>query len=66
MMIAMSINLSLIGDVLKLIPLEGNDIVWASPILLGWGEGFLSGAAIAVIATYRPEWLYRHPPFKGM
>lgn len=66
MMIAMSINLSLIGDVLKLIPLEGNDMVWASPILLGWGEGFLSGAAIAVIATYRPEWLYRHPPFKGM
>ena len=66
MMIAMTLNLSIIGDVLKLIPIEGNDIVWASPILLGWVEGFLSGAAIAVIATYRPEWLYRHSPFKGM
>ena len=66
MMLAMLINLSLIGLVFDFIPLEGNPIVWASPILLGWGEGFLSGAAIALIATYNPDWLYRHAPFKGM
>ena len=66
MMLAMFINLSLIGQVFGFIPLAGNPIVWASPILLGWGEGFLSGAAIALIATYNPEWLYRHAPFKGM
>ena len=66
MMLAMFINLSLIGQVFGFIPLAGNPIVWASPILLGWGEGFLSGAAIALIATYNPDWLYRHAPFKGM
>ena len=66
MMIAMAINLGLVGNVFNFIPIAGNDIVWASPILLGWGEGFLSGAAVAMIATYRPEWLYRHKPFKGM
>lgn len=66
MMLAMLVNLSLIGQVFQFIHIEGNPIIWASPILLGWGEGFLSGAAIALIATYNPEWLYRHPPFKGM
>ena len=66
MMLAMLINLTLIGQLFKFIPIQGNSIIWASPILLGWGEGFLSGAAIALIATYNPEWLYRHPPFKGM
>ena len=66
MALAMTINLLVIGFVFHFIPLQGNEIVWSSPILLGWGEGFLSGAAISLIATYRPEWLYRHPPFQGM
>jgi uncharacterized membrane protein len=66
MMLAMLINLTLIGGMFHFISLEGNQMLWASPILLGWGEGFLSGAVVALIATYYPEWLYRHPPFTGM
>jgi uncharacterized membrane protein len=66
MMLAMLINLTLIGGMFHFISLEGNQMLWASPILLGWGEGFLSGAVVALIATYYPEWLYRHLPFTGM
>lgn len=28
------------------------------PILLGWGEGMLSGMACALIGVYRPEWWF--------
>ena len=66
MTLAMLINLTLIGGVFHFISLAGNQMLWASPLLLGWGEGFLSGAVIALIATYYPEWLYRHPSFTGM
>ena len=66
MMLTMLINLTLIGGVFEFISLQGNQMLWVSPLLLGWGEGFLSGAVIALVATYYPEWLYRHPPFTGM
>ncbi|MCE1177114.1 MAG: energy-coupling factor ABC transporter permease [Burkholderiales bacterium] len=66
MMLAMLINLTLIGGMFHFISLEGNQMLWASPILLGWGEGFLSGAVVALVATYYPEWLYRHSAFTGM
>ena len=66
MTLAMFINLILIGGVFEFISIEGNQMLWASPVLLGWGEGFLSGMAIVLVATYYPEWLYRHPPFTGM
>ncbi len=65
MMLSMFFNLALINE-LHLISLAGNQVFWASPILLGWGEGFLSGGVIAIVATYHPEWLYRHRPFTGM
>ena len=65
MMLAMFINLTLI-NLLGFISLVGNQVFWMSPILLGWGEGFMSGAVMAIVATYHPEWLYRHKAFTGM
>lgn len=41
----------------------GNEVYWISPILLGWGEAFLTGMIIALIAVYRPYWLHREAHF---
>lgn len=64
MSLTMFINLTILNQ-LQLISLVGNDIFWMSPILLGWGEGFLTGTVIAMVATYRPDWLYKNTQFKG-
>lgn len=66
MMLTMMVNLMLIGHLFAFISMSGNQMAWISPILLGWGEGFLSGAAIALIVVYQPDWLYRNPPFTGI
>jgi uncharacterized membrane protein len=39
----------------------GNEVFWISPVLLGWGEGLLSGMAVALIAAYKPHWWFEDP-----
>lgn len=44
----------------------GNGIFWVSSILLGWGEAFMTGMVIALVAVYRPHWLQHRVQFRDV
>ena len=61
MIITATLNLFVLQQ-LHIITLNlGNEVFWISPVLLGWGEGLLSGMAVALIAAYKPHWLFEDP-----
>lgn len=44
----------------------GNGIFWIGSILLGWGEAFMTGMIITLVAVYRPQWLQHRIQFQDV
>ncbi|AXF85837.1 hypothetical protein DTO96_101577 [Ephemeroptericola cinctiostellae] len=44
----------------------GNGIFWIGSVLLGWGEAFMTGMIITLVAVYRPQWLQHRVQFQDV